>query len=103
LAYIDVASNAFISSITKEIASQPLITHQGQASIELGYAAAKMSAVVLFLLFASLVSSISPALIRAGAGMLCWQSDHRYKQIKQHLSSLLRHGNGSRPVDRKGS
>ncbi|MDR1647885.1 MAG: hypothetical protein LBR88_07630 [Zoogloeaceae bacterium] len=87
-AYADIASNKFISDLTAFLGGESLLLPADGSYFVMERGVARVVAIVLFVLLASLGGSIGLGLVRAGAHVLSPQFNEQIAQLKQRIDDV---------------
>jgi Mn2+/Fe2+ NRAMP family transporter len=87
----DPMSNKLVTDFSKELATHPLILSSDASSIRIGEGAANLLAMLLFVLFAGMVSLIGCTPVWAGVQVLPAQVQPQIEEWKERLETVVQH------------
>ena len=88
--YADLASNKFIADLTVLVTDKPIPMPNGGVPILLQNGAARIAAVVLFVMLASMGASVGLGLIKAGVQLISPRYEEQIARLRQRMDELAR-------------
>ncbi|MDR0275356.1 MAG: hypothetical protein LBI48_08485 [Burkholderiaceae bacterium] len=95
-AYQQPAANLFLLNIKEAITTKTLFSQEGSPPYMIGEGGAIMVAIVIFILFASLIFSVAIGLVRAGTQILSPNFDEKIQQLKLRVNVLTKNQGNSK-------
>lgn len=90
-AYTDLASNKFVAELMQQITDKPLVLNPNTPFV-LGEGGARIAAVFLFFMIASVAVAAGLGLIKAGVHVLSPRFEHQLTELKERVDRIVSQG-----------